>query len=128
MDVIQRGHGEVPRGHTFVLNDAFINDVGEEGVRDYVDALVAAEAYAADHSESEVADFLRDRLEGTIAERPKDSYGITASLLRGSHGSIAVVTHAGQVLYGDPDAVAQAAHPDVRGTEDPADPHRPFYS
>ncbi len=118
----------MPRGQTIVLNDAFIEQVGEAGVARYVEVLAAAERHAADHSEDEVIAFLRDHLDGTILERAKTTYEVLAGMLHDNEGVLSVVTNEGKVLLGDPNAGPTEAVPSVRGTEDPADPERPVYS
>lgn len=99
MQEIRTGHGE-QRGETYVLSDGFIEEVGESGVQRFVAIMAQAEQYATDHTEEEVAAFLRDRLDGTDLERPGHSYDITASLLRGSHGRFTIMTNTGRVLHG----------------------------
>ena len=128
MEDIQSGHAEDPRGQTIVINEAFIEDVGMQGVRRWVEILVEAQSYAVDHSDDEVEALLRSRVEGTALARPEPSYAITAGLLRQNRGELAVILHDGTVLTGRADATTQRHRPDVRGTEDPSDPHRPLYS
>lgn len=128
MDGKQEGHEEGLREQTFVLNEAFVEQAGMEGARRYAAVLADGAAYAEDHTEDEIAAFLRDRLKGTTIERDDHSYAITAGLLRTSGRRMSVVTEDGTVLHGAPEATADEAVPDVRGTEDPADPNRPFYS
>lgn len=118
----------MPRGQTIVLNDAFIEQVGEAGVARYVEVLAAADVHAADHSEAEVVAFLREHLDGTILERPQTTYELLAGMLHDNEGLLSVLTNEGKVLLGDPHAGPADAVPSVWGTEDPSNPRRPFYS
>ncbi len=91
-----------PRGVDITLNDTFVNRIGPEGVRCYVDALVAV---AGEHADVDaLASSLRHRLDAVGIRLPDLSYKHTAEqLVRATPGHLTVRDDYGHLLYGVPE-------------------------
>lgn len=112
-----------------VLNRAFEESIGPDGVRAYVDALAATGDEAGDHSADELADRLHGRLDAAGIPAPEVSHGRTAEQLIQANGRLVVVSADGSVLHGEEDpADARVDRGDGPGALEPEHPDRPFYS
>ncbi len=115
------------RAANIVLSDPFLATHDERQLAAYVDAVVAA-AGSGERAEDALVDGLRQRLGGAGVDLPEESYRNLARQIRDSDGRIMISTNDGRILYAAPSAPGDPQVPDVRGTDDPEDPDRPFYS
>lgn len=115
-----------PRLAHLVLNGAFLERHDTTQVQSYVDAVVAVSAHS-DRDEDDIEADLRERMDAAGIALPDESYRNLARQLHDSAG-VAVSTDDGRMLHGDPSLSIANHDPDVRGTDDPDDPDRPFYS
>jgi len=121
-------HDDVPRAAHLSLNDRFVDRLGEAGLTAYVQALVdAAGVAAAGGDHDAVAERLATSLAGSGIEVSPVQRQQVVDQLRSARGNLHVSAY-GKVIYGDPALDSASFEPHVVGTEDPADPERPFYT
>jgi hypothetical protein len=111
-----------------VLNRAFEEDVGPEGVRAYVEALVTTGHDISGRSADELGEVLRQKLEIAGVPAPPLSYRTSAEQLIQSGGQLVIVSADGVVLHGADNRLEAQEAAGGEGTSDPENPNRPFYS
>ncbi len=125
------GTGQTPETLGIILNTAFAEQIGEEGVRSYVGVLESAAQVARDGAAArDVEDHLRTALGDAGIALAEPRYGVLADQLvhLARHGGpLTVTTDDGTVLAG-PELVVPGAVPSESGTPDPESPERPAYS
>lgn len=118
---------DTERGLTLTLNERFVERLGPQGVRDYVEAVVSTARDGQGRGLDVVTELLRERLDAIGVDLPDYSYGLTAEqLLRATDGELAIMLDDGTVLYGVARQVPK--DPAVLGTDDPESPDRPTYT
>src|SRR5580765_222402 len=105
------GHHPVRIG----LNRSFEEELGPDGVRAYVEALVATGQELAGRTTNQVADRLHERLDRAGIRVPALSYERSAEQLIESAGQLLVVSADGMVLHGV-DRPTQPVQPDTEPT------------
>ncbi len=121
-------HDDVPRAAYVNLNDRFVDQLDEAGLTAYVQALVAAADVAA---AGEGQDAVAERLDAGMRAAgfpmaPVHAEQLVDRLLS-AHGVVHIAAY-GKVIHGDPALDVARFEPHVVGTEDPANPDRPFYT
>jgi hypothetical protein len=125
------GTAQTPETLGIIVNTAFAEQIGEEGVRRYVDALEAAAQVARDGAAAgEVEAYLRSALDVAGIALAAIRYGVIAEQLvhLARHGGpLSVALDDGTVLAG-PRLVVPGSVPAERGEPDPESSERPTYS
>lgn len=113
---------------TLVLNDRFIESIGEERLGDYVTTLVNLAAQAKGGSTVEVTRQLSDILAAHgYPIPPIEAERLAEQLIRANGRDISITRGDGTVLHGPHHTIGDF-DPPVVGSADPEDPDRPLYS
>lgn len=113
---------------TLVLNDRFIESIGEDRLRDYVTTVVGLAAQAKGGSTPEVTRQLSETLDAHgFPIPPIEAERLAEQLIRADGREIAITRGDGRVLHGDRPDIG-SSEPPVVGTEDPESDQRPTYS
>ena len=125
------GRAQSPDTLGIIVNTAFAEQIGEEGVARYVAALESAAAAARDGGgAAAVEEHLRSRLADAGIGLAELRYGVLADQLVQlalSGGPLSVSLDDGTVLAG-PGLVVPGSVPAEQGTPDPESTERPTYS
>jgi hypothetical protein len=125
------GAAQTPDTLGIIISTAFAEQIGEEGVRRYVDVLEAAAVAARDGGGSAVVEeHLRSRLADAGIGLAEPRYRVLADQLVQlalSGGPLSVSLDDGTVLAG-PELVVPGAVPAEQGAPDPESSERPTYS
>jgi hypothetical protein len=125
------GTGQTPETLGIIVNTAFAEQIGEEGVRRYVEVLEAAAQNARDGGAAgDVEEHLRSTLDDAGIQLAAPRYAVLAEQLvhLARHGGpLSVALDDGTVLAG-PRLVVPGSVPAEQGEPDPESSERPTYS
>ena len=125
------GAGQSPETLGIIVNTAFAEQVGEEGVRSYVGALEATAQVARDGAAvGDVEEHLRSALADAGIALAEPRYPVLSEQLvqlAQQGGPLSVALDDGTVLSG-PELIVPPSVPAEQGEADPQAPERPTYS
>lgn len=125
------GTGQTPETLMITLSNAYVEQVGDEGVAAYIGVLESGAQAARDGADNPaVEEHLRSAFDAAGIELADPRYPVLADQLvhlAQNGGPLTVATDDGRVLTGPALEVPQEV-PSEEGEPDPASPDRPAYS
>lgn len=122
-------HGVAERAaSTIILNDRFIQSIGEDRLHVYVETLMDLAHRAVGGSTREVTTLVRHTLDSHgFPIPPIEAERLAEQLIRADGAHVSITRGDGHVLSG-PHPGVPLAEPPVGGADDPEHPDRPRYS